>query len=223
MPLITPPQSDRKAILALAQLSEESFSALRTAMLSAQKTSDRAELAAEIAATATTIDPKVVLSVFKCLFNMESVRADKSTGITDFVVNVVEGTIVADSPAFSESEGRTAAERITQLLVADGPVSFVAKVQDIMTDHQRVFCSCRVLTDIRPVFLEDVAVHPKEVVIIHTLKITYHENGDHKEYYIALDNADVDKMINALERAASKGKTITALLATAKISDVSIG
>jgi hypothetical protein len=210
-------------MLAMAQLSEESFSALKDALLSAKKTSDKAELAAEIAATATTIEPKVVLSILRCLFNMESVRADKSTGIPEFVKDVVGGTIAADSPTFSESEGRTAAERILQLLVVDGPATYAAKIQDIMTDHQRVFCSCRVLTDIRPVFLEDAAIHPKEAVIIHTVKIAYHEDGAHKEFYVALDSSDVDKLRIALERAASKGKTTKALLAAANISDVSTG
>lgn len=84
-----------------------------------------------------------------------------------------------------------------------------AKSGDVLTQHDRIFKGCRVMTDFRPIFHIDVAEKPDAAVIIHMLKITQRDNfGTHKDIYFALDHSDIVNMQNVLERALKKEQTI---------------
>jgi len=84
-----------------------------------------------------------------------------------------------------------------------------AKTGNVLTQHDRIFVDCRVMTDLRPVFHIDISEKPDAAVIIHMLKITQRDNsGTHKDIYFALDHNDIHKMQTVLERALKKEQTI---------------
>ncbi|MCX6381767.1 MAG: hypothetical protein NT023_20210, partial [Armatimonadetes bacterium] len=97
-------------------------------------------------------------------------------------------------------------------------IDIIAKATSVLLDHERVYSNARVLTDIRPVFSSDVAIMPTAVLIVHMLKIGYHENGEHKEFYVALDTEDVRKLQETLERATTKDKSLKDLLGQTNLS-----
>ncbi len=102
------------------------------------------------------------------------------------------------------------AERIKQLIEIDS-VGITAKATDVLTEHQRIFCHARILSDIRPVFSEDL--HAAEsALIVHTLQIGFYENGEHKEFYVALDTDDIEKLKKIVERAESKTTMLEGVL-----------
>jgi hypothetical protein len=49
---------------------------------------------------------------------------------------------------------------------------------------------------------------PYGAVIVHLLKLSYHEDGDHKEFFVALDDADLKHLKEVIERAERKAKTL---------------
>ena len=71
--------------------------------------------------------------------------------------------------------------RLKLLLELDKSIGPTAKAWDIFTKHQRTYCSSRILTDVRPIFTgENPEVSGS--VIVHTLALTHHENGEHQEF-----------------------------------------
>lgn len=102
---------------------------------------------------------------------------------------------------------------LKRLLVLNGKLSIVSKAAGILSDHERAYCDSRILTDIRPVFGSDITVTPSASLIVHMLKIGYHEGGVHKEFYVALDTADIRELQEVLDRASEKAETLKDFIA----------
>ena len=76
----------------------------------------------------------------------------------------------------------------------------------------------KILTDVRYVFQTNPEEEPFGAVIVHTLKLSYHENDDHKDFYIAMDDDDLIKIRDVLDRADAKANILASKLENAKIS-----
>lgn len=104
-------------------------------------------------------------------------------------------------------------QKLRKFLVAalslEKTLGTAAKSGNVLTQHERIFHSCRVMTDLRPIFHIDVNEKPDAAVIIHMLKITQRDNsGNREDLYFALDHNDVITMQTVLERALKKEKTL---------------
>ena len=173
MPALTPPIEHRKAILTLSQLEERKYEALKTALASETRPEPR-EVAETVTPNSAT---KPIRDVVIAVLSMHSVRAHYNVSVSEFVRSVTDGIEFADDPAFSSSELSTGAKRLEELLNIESPISLTSKVAELASDHGMVFCGCRVITDVRPIFGEDATQEPKEMAIVHNIKIGYHETG----------------------------------------------
>lgn len=218
MPSLTPPIEHRKAILVLAQLEERKYESLKKALTSTVKPEPR-DVAETVSTDAAT---KPIRDVVISLLSMHSVRAHYNVGVPEFVRSVMDGIEFADDPAFSSSELTAGAKRLEELLSIESPISHTSKVSEVATDHGMVFCGCRILTDVRPIFGEDATQEPKEMAIVHNIKIGYHENGRHKEFFISADGTDLKNLKDAIERAEAKEKTLSTFFDSkgVKVSDL---
>lgn len=88
------------------------------------------------------------------------------------------------------------------------PLTIASKALTIFTDYQRTLHGAKVLTDVRYVFRSEPEQEPYGAVIAHLLKLSYHEDGDHKEFFVAMDGADVTRLKAVLKRAEAKAKTL---------------
>lgn len=95
-----------------------------------------------------------------------------------------------------------------------------SKAVFLLHEYERVFCDARVMTDIRPIFGPSPDDPPKAALIIHTLKLNYHDATGLKEFYIAMDSNEMDELMYVLDRADSKAKSLRAVLDSAKLSRV---
>ena len=88
---------------------------------------------------------------------------------------------------------------------------------DVATDDERIFCHARILTDMRPVFGSEIESGPAGMVIVHLMKIAFHDatSKDHKEFYVSLDSDDLQTLKKIAERAEVKASTLKS-----KFSDV---
>ncbi len=98
------------------------------------------------------------------------------------------------------------------LLSSKKALGISAKANEILQEHEHVFRSARILTDIRPVFGEDPKKDPNEAVLVHMLKIMYTHGDFHKEFFVALDSNDVDVLSHITTRAREKDQSIRSLL-----------
>jgi hypothetical protein len=88
-------------------------------------------------------------------------------------------------------------------------IGTAAKAGPVQTDHDRIFCEARVLTDLRPIYHFDISERPSAAVVIHMLKITHRDHyGKKYDSFFALDSNDLTTMKQVIERASKKEETL---------------
>lgn len=88
-------------------------------------------------------------------------------------------------------------------------VGTAAKAGPVQTDHERIFCGARILTDLRPIYHFDVSEKPSAATIVHMLKITHRDRFDKEhDLFFALDSNDLAALKRVVERATEKEKTL---------------
>ena len=68
------------------------------------------------------------------------------------------------------------------------------------------------MTDARPVFAVDASGPPEAFVVSHTLKFDIHEEGEDREWFVALNSADLVALKNVIDRALEKQSSLTKAL-----------
>ena len=108
------------------------------------------------------------------------------------------------------------------VLLNDTKIYYAHKSRKLMTENVNNFISCRVVSDIRPVFDFDIEQDPIAGVITHTLHIHYDSelSGIHKDFFICLDSFDIKTLIETLLRAEKKEEVLSRLLKKSGITDL---
>jgi len=118
---------------------------------------------------------------------------------------------------FPEKDGHSEWPRLRKFLVTalrlEKTLGTAAKAGYVLTQHERIFVSARILTDIRPIFHLDVSEKPESAVLVHMLRITTRDQfGDSKDKYFALDSNDVRLLRGLVDRALKKEETLRDLM-----------
>ena len=96
-----------------------------------------------------------------------------------------------------------------------------AKADDLRAEVERNYCDARILTDLRAGFRKTVDDSPSMMVVLHNLRIGYHDDrGDHREFYVSLDAKDLRNLQEAIERAQKKSVALKNLVKSANIAVV---
>ena len=130
--------------------------------------------------------------IAESLAGLYTARSVRDVPIADFVEDVCDAMEVLpqEEMRLPHSEREQFKEKLRTLLGSEF-FSIVAKAYDLATE-ERTFCSARILTDLRPVFGARVEDGPQAMVVLHTLKLVYHEGSKrHEEFFVALDGDDL--------------------------------
>jgi len=95
------------------------------------------------------------------------------------------------------------AERFEQVVSAPSFL-LTKKAQDVMWGHGRVFKDAQVISQIRPVFHEDLSVDSEHAVIVHELRLDAMNGNEDETWRIAMDSQRAKALIKVLERAIEK-------------------
>jgi hypothetical protein len=82
-----------------------------------------------------------------------------------------------------------------------------------------MFCTTRILTDIRPVYDDGAKGPPSGAIITHTLKLSVHEGdgGDLREIYVVMGSDDLSELRIVLDRAIDKTISLKKVLEAAHL------
>lgn len=172
----------------------------------------------EIATTALaafpseSVDFKELATALTALYSVKSRKEDLP--IEEFVEDVCDSMEALDSAELKlpHADRDRFRENLTTLLKAD-IFAVVAKANDLKTDDERTFCHARILTDLRPVFGQQVADGPQAMVVVHLLKLGYHQGSDkHQQFYVSLDSDDLEELRKHIDRAEAKAKSLRSVV-----------
>jgi hypothetical protein len=195
----------------IRNLPEAAVAELLQALESSSITSSPHDLSAHIAESVPRIPREELDRIVDVLYSLYHVRQFSEMNRSSFLKELVEGVSEHARPKISDDEIHGLRERFKSLLSIK-TLDSISKAIGLQRDGERLYCETKIISDIRPVFGEDVKSRPVAATITHTLKITYHESGDHKEFFVTLDQVDLDELQGMVKRAKAKAETLTKLL-----------
>jgi hypothetical protein len=213
---ITPPAEFRPHIHALVRADDDAIESLISALSTSGPALRARLLAKRLADHVQGFDKKSLRQVVDFLVATDKVW--KSTKLTpgEFA-EVLTASIKEGDSSLTDSDLVKFSVRIPRFLALEESLGITAKALDIFSENERVFCDARVVSDIRTIFAEDVSQPPHNAVIIHMLRLGYHEDGSHVDFYVALDSSDLVALKREIERAELKTETLKTLLGTSQI------
>jgi hypothetical protein len=226
-PKLNIPERYRAPLSSIRQLSETDVQRIRTvldevASPSIQGPDATQEIPSDPGAAITAVrkaSPRIgvanftkLLDVLVALYEIKSQRDISVEVFVDEVCNAMENL---DKPELrlEHSDRPDFAGKLLTLLNAE-VFALVAKAHDLATEDERTFCHARILTDLRPVFGPAVEDGPKAMIVMHTLKLAFHQQGsndDHGEFYVALDAEDLQTLRTLIDRAEAKAKSLASI------------
>jgi hypothetical protein len=210
------PDEHKPRLALLAELTNTQFDSLRDKLASAPPRLFAGELAESLHGQVEGLEHQAVKEIVGSLVSLYRARAVIDADLPAFLDDVNEA--IETDPAFAALDKKLLGQRLGTLLGLEESLGVTSKAMDVATQHGRVYCDARILTDIRPVFSsEDHA--PRDAVIVHTLKLGYHDSGagSHKDFYIALDPIDLFTLAEVIKRAEEKERSICSMLKGANV------
>ena len=212
MAKLTIPKRFREGVFKISQLEEpkiqEIVGVLNTLITSSGTDEEKAVAAVAAIPQANKSDS---LKIAQALVSMYRVKAGSEVSLEEFVDDVSNAmeSIEETGLRIPEAEREQFERKLLTLLSAEA-FTLISKAVDLQTDDERTFCSARILTDLRPVFGPKIEDGPKGVVVVHLLKIRFHQSSErnHDEFYVALDGDDLQTLKKVIERAESKAKVM---------------
>ncbi len=117
----------------------------------------------------------------------------------------------------AESKVSGLANRITELLHCS-PIQLLGKALDIGSEHERLFLDARIVSDLRPIFGDDVDALPEGVLVRHTLKIELIHEDSFGSFFVVLDEADLQMLEEIIQRAKRKSTSLRLVLEQAGLT-----
>lgn len=192
-------EDERSGLLLLRELSDSSFNQLYTNLESSP-------------ASIPSVDgltPVQVQQVVDTLKSMYQTRVSAEVAVSEFVDDVGEALREEDEEFRPSPQFR---DRLSKILSIEA-LHTEAKAFILYGEHANVFCSTRILTDIRAVFGANVSDPPEAYIVTHTLKIDYHgSRGRLEEFFVGLASEDLVELKIAIDRAELKAQSLRKLL-----------
>lgn len=108
---------------------------------------------------------------------------------------------------------------LINLLNIDSSISVTGKALDVFTEHQRIYRSSRIFSDIRPVFHNnDTEI---ATTIVHTLKVEISDSQITSKpfsYFLTLDSNDLNDLKKVVDRAIYKEQKLKDILDNKKLN-----
>jgi hypothetical protein len=161
------------------------------------------------------LSPEDAKQLIASITSLSAVRASAGVSLEQFIADICESLHEQDElKADQEPRFR---ERLTRVLSID-ILNIKAKAIALSNEHEHLFCSARIVTDMRPVYGDDPSAPPEAMTITHILKIHYHAAGNRiHEIYLGIGSSDIEEIREVLDRAKEKAKSLQASLESTKI------
>jgi hypothetical protein len=219
--MTTPPVPDYylQGFQLLLRLSGEQVEALDSALASTAPTLRSRDLASALSENVPGVDDDDMEEVVEAILSLyrfqETFDEDDRDFLGEFITDSILNTPDLDIPEEFDAEGF--AKRLDSLLSHESTAGVTAKALLLLRDHEHRLCHSRLYTDVRHIFLGKAMTDPAGAVIVHQLKIAYHQGRELREFFVALDTADIAELRDMLDRADRKADSIKRSLERASV------
>lgn len=202
----------------LLRLTPEQFHEFLAALRSTAPTFSVARFSARAAdrLPLAAVDVREMVDV---LTSLHSIRADLGWTVPDFVDAVCDALAAVEDSALPKPDDgnwQGVRNRLTLALGVE-TLGVVAKANVLWFQQDHSFADTQILTDLRPVFGAKPEEAPAAAMIVHQLRIEYFEGLARKEFFVAMNVADLQRLRATLDRAERKEESMRSLLKAASV------
>ena len=201
----------------LMKLSEDSFNQLISALEGVGPTLFPHELSDQVESKLKGVSSEDVSEIIASIMSLSSHRVHDDSTPEELAEQVAQAASDSGIAIQSNKERDSFKKKLIRFFELS-TLYVSSKALGILQSNENVFCTCRILTDVRPVFGTDAKVPPVAAVVVYMLDISYHKDGDVKHLYIAMDSLDIDTLKDALNRAETKAETLKPLIKKAGVA-----
>jgi predicted hydrocarbon binding protein len=213
------PESEHEILKKISELQDGTLAQLIDAIKGIDASQIQLDLSEKIAMKVDSIKKSDLVSILRTIRGLYAFKARKKIAAKEVAEIIGETIGEANSKMFPPENLPRLKENLQKLLSIGSVIEVTAKAMDVMTDQSNIFCGVKILSDIRPVFKDSAeGLGLDAAVVIHNLKLSYHNNGDHKEFFVAMNADDVRKMKEVMERAEKKNEYLKAFIQKSQIS-----
>jgi hypothetical protein len=168
-----------------------------------------------ITAKLKLIDEEKVALVVETALTLFSPLIESGKPIQEFLDDLIEATneaVAAGELNINEDGKINLRDNLFALLTVPS-IGLSAKATSVLFENERSVLSSKLISEVRPIFgIEEDSIGG--AVIVHTLRLEYFAKGDgcQNNFYIQLDDSDLDDLIFKLERAKNKSLKIKEML-----------
>ncbi len=223
MASLTIPENELPSFSALANLGEKEFSGLIAAVKRTEPAITPKEYASELSKTFSDLRHQDLQTIVNVIFNVSRVRDSMGVSadrVADLVLESIS-ELEAYKKHFTEETGQLLRKRIVEALSSSDSLRVSAKALNVMVEHERILLNARILSDIRPVFTDSLTVAAAGL-IVHNLGITFRQDGKSRESFFALDDNDIKKLKDVIERAEAKSGALKSILKNSGVRQLSV-
>jgi elongation factor P hydroxylase len=151
----------------------------------------------------------------EAVMELYRVREYFDENVPEFAASITAA--LQESLNFPATEAQAFEDRLKRLLTIT-TLGVASRAAILKREYERKFCTARILTDARPVYVDSPSSPPSAMMIMHNLRITFHDDtGEMREVYIAMDDDDLMTLRGLVDRAEEKTKSLQSVFATANI------
>lgn len=152
------------------------------------------------------IDESDVEEIIKTLFSLVGFNNENTVDFTEFVDDITKS--YSDEFHLEDTSLEILNKNLINLYSNSQNIRITLKANNLLGEYEKLFLDCRVLSDIRIIFNENLDEDKQTAVVVHQLKLDYVKHGESQQTFFALDNNDLRKLKIAVERALEKDKNI---------------
>lgn len=220
------PPEDVVRLRELLKLSDEQLSRLSEALSSAPPEFNYYDLATKVVA-ADNISFSLTQGIIQVLVSLYRTADTKGMPLERFLDEDAFPSFMGAgifSKEKNEQEWVKLRSFLLSTLAQERSIGTAAKAGPVQTDHDRIFCGAKILTDLRPLYHFDVSQVPSAATVVHMLKITYRDQFERKfDSFFALDSNDLEAMRQLIERAQKKEETLRNVMSTTGVTVLAAG
>lgn len=192
------PGRHRASFTELGSWSNEAFETVAVAFESAPRTFNETDLAASVADALKAAGAADVGTTLDALLSLRSYISNHHS-----TIDVAASTVAEQMARDLDADGEDLRVRVDRLLRTDA-VTFVAKAMSLGLEAERIFHTCRVVSDLRPVFGNDRHELPIGMMVLHSLRIDFFQDQQIASVYLNLSDEDLETLKGEIDQAYAK-------------------
>lgn len=203
------PTQDIEGFKIILNLSNKLIDKINSKIELSQSVLSPSQLAERLSAE-TSLNEEDCRKILKIIHSLSTLRKDDDLSKQDIVSEIIDSLKELDEEPFKlEKNWKQLEKNLTLLLSNEEKISLGFKSIHLSWEFDKIYMESKIMTDIRPVFEEEIDKNINSGIIVHSLKIEYHLSNDtHQKIFIKLDSDDLKELKEQIIRAEKKEQKI---------------